>query len=251
MRRVLLHNFHHAPPNMPALNQSAVDVINRRRAAGVIVAVAANGKGGCGKSTFLLNAAIGYAKMGKRVLVVDADTEQKTASKWPRSEWGGKNPTVISSDTVGIIGELAKLVGAFDVVLIDIAGRDDRAIAPVLDIADILISPSKPSPFDLPELDRFISVAKARNVPHIVIFNEATREMTVEHERLQEAYAQFAPYLPIAVQQLSAYRRVYAHGRGVLEILGPEPAKENFARVFAMAVQVIAEAHAQRVALLP
>src|SRR5690554_5301606 len=112
MRRVLLHNFHHAPLNMPALNQSAVDVINRRRAAGVIVAVAANGKGGCGKSTFLLNAAIGYAKMGKRVLVIDADTEQKTASKWPRSEWGGKNPTVISSDTVGIIGELAKLVGA-------------------------------------------------------------------------------------------------------------------------------------------
>lgn len=250
MRRDVLHNFRHAPLTIPALNQRAVELINQCRVAGVIIAIGANGKGGCGKSTLLLNAAIGYGKMGKRVLVIDADTEQKTASKWPRPERGGNNPTVISCDTVDIIVELAKVVGDFEVVLVDLAGRDDRAIAPVLSIADILISPSKPSHLDMPELERFISVAKARNVPHIVIFNEATRETTAEHERLQVEFAQFAPYLPIAMQQLSAYRRVYAHGRGVLEIVGSEPAKENFARVFAKMAQVIAKAHAQRVALL-
>jgi chromosome partitioning protein len=251
MRRVVLHNFRNASHTVPMLKQRGVELINRRRAAGVILAIVANGKGGCGKSTLLLNTAIGYGRMGKRVLVIDADSEQKTASKWPRPSGTADGPTIISCDTVDIIGALARMIGGFDVVLVDIAGRDDRAVAAVLGIADILISPSKPSPLDMPELDRFISVAKVRNVPHIVVFNEATRETTAEHERLQEAYAQFAPYLPIAIQQLSAYRRVYALGRGVLEILGPEPAKENFARVFARMRQVIVEAHAQRIALLP
>lgn len=250
MRGSVLHSFRNAPPAFPTLNQQAAALINRCRADGVIVGVVANGKGGSGKSTVLLNTAIGYDKMRKRVLIIDADSEQKTASKWPRPERSG-NPKVICCATVDIVNELAKMVGDFDVVLIDLAGRDDRAIAPVLSIADILISPSKPSLLDIPELDRFISVAKARNVPHIVIFNEATREVTAEHERLQKQFSEFAPYLPIAIQQLSAYRRVYAYGRGVLEITGPEPAKENFTRVFTEIAAVIASAHAQRVALLP
>lgn len=250
MQRPVLNSFRVAAPAMPTLKQHAVALINRRRAAGLIVVVVANGKGGCGKSTVLLNTAIGYDRMRKRVLIVDADSEQRTASKWPRPAWSG-NPKVISCDSVEIIDRLAHSVDGYDVVLIDLAGRDDRAIASVLDIADILISPSKPSHADMSELDRFINVAKARKVPHIVIFNEATREMTAEHGQLQQRFSEFAPYLPIAIQQLSAYRRVYAHGRGVLEIIGPEPAKQNFARVFSKIDDVIAKAHAQRVALLP
>lgn len=249
MRQAVLHNFRHAEYAIPGLNHRAVEIINRQRVAGLIVAVVGSGKGGSGKSTLLLNTAIGYDKMAKRVLIIDADTEQKTSSKWPRPHRSG-NPTIISCTTADIINELAKIVGGYHVVLIDLAGRDDRAIASVMAIADILISPSKPSHLDILELDRFIRVAKASDVPHIVVFNEATREITAEHEQLQRQFSQFAPYLPIAVQSLTSYRRVYAYGRGVLEITGVEPAKENFARVFAELSAVIATAHAQRVALL-
>jgi hypothetical protein len=121
----------------------------------------------------------------------------------------------------------------------------------VLEIGDILISPTKPSRQDLQELDRFIRVARAKSVPHIVVFNEATRETTGEIAQLQEEFSRFAPFLPIAMQQLSAYRRVYALGRGVLEIRGPDSAKDNFSRVFNQIAIVVAQAHAERVLALP
>jgi hypothetical protein len=52
-------------------------------------------------------------------------------------------------------------------------------------------------------------------MPHPVVFNEATREATVEIDRLKQEFAEFAPFLPIALRQLSSYRRVYPYGRGV------------------------------------
>jgi chromosome partitioning protein len=249
MRRPILNSFVAQASAVPPLNPKAAAIINAHRAAGVIVGVVANGKGGCGKSTVLMNTAIGYGWEGKKVLIIDADLEQLTAGKWPRPE-GSENPTIITRPTAEIIGTLARFIEGYDIVLIDLPGRDDLAIASVLEVADILISPSKPSHQDLSELDRFIRVAKARGVPHVVVFNEATRELTGELARLREEFSRFAPFLPVAIQQLSAYRRVYAHGRGVLDISGAHPAKQNFERVFEKLAQVIAEAHAQRVAVL-
>lgn len=209
----------------------AMDIIDARRKAGSIVAMIANGKGGSGKSTLTMNMAIGYGLQKKRVLVVDADTEQQTVSKWPRPA-GLFGPTVVAWPTADILDKLAAIIDQYDVVLIDMAGRDDRAAAPVMAIADMLISPAKPSHQDLSELDRFVRVAKAKSVAHLVVFNEATREMTAELGQLVEEFAQFKPFLPTAMQQLAGYRRSYAFGRSVLEYKGAHPAKENFDRVF-------------------
>ncbi|MCP8885033.1 AAA family ATPase [Devosia sp. XJ19-1] len=222
----------------------AVDIINARRKAGSIVAVIANGKGGCGKSTLTINMAIGYGLRKQRVLVVDADIEQKTVSKWPRPA-GLMGPKVVTWPTVEILDKLAEVIGQYDVVLIDMAGRDDRAAAPVMAIADMLISPAKPSHQDLSELDRFVRVAKVRNISHLVVFNEATREMTGELGQLVKEFARFKPFLPTAIQQLAGYRRAYAFGRGVLEYKGAHPAKENFDRVFRQIDMAIQQARAK------
>ena len=143
------------------------------------------------------------------------------------------NPVVVTWPTVEITSKLALVIDEYDVVLIDLAGRDDRAAASVLAIADIMISPTKPSWLDMSELGRFIRVAQAKGVPHVVVFNEATREASGELKRLVERFPQYGPYLGAAVQQLMSYRRAYALGRGVLEYKSKDdPAKINFARVF-------------------
>lgn len=222
----------------------AADIINARRKAGSIVAVIANGKGGTGKSTLALNMGIGYGLREQRVLLVDADTEQRTVSKWPRPA-GPIGPAVVAWPTVDILDKLAAVIDQYDVVLIDMAGRDDRAAAPVLAIADMLISPAKPSHQDLSELDRFIKVALAQNTPHLVVFNEATREMTGELGQLVREFARFKPFLPTAMQQLTGYRRAYAYGRGVLEYKGAHPAKVNFGRVFGQIDTAIQNARAK------
>lgn len=231
MRRPILSHLISGTALHVVPGHRAVDIINARRKAGAIVAVVANGKGGSGKSTLTMNMAIGYGQRKLRVLVVDADIEQQTVSKWPRPA-GLSGPKVVAWTTVDILDKLAAVIDQYDVVLIDMAGRDDRAAAPVMAIADMLISPAKPSHQDLSELDRFVRVAKAKNIPHLVVFNEATREMTGELGQLVKEFARFKPFLPTAMQQLTGYRRAYAFGRSVLEYKGAHPAKENFDRVF-------------------
>ncbi len=212
---------------------------------GAAVVAIANGKGGSGKSTLALNLAVGFCQRKKRVLLIDADTEQRTVGKWPRPD-GLAGPSVVIWQTADIVANLAAVIEKYDIVLIDFAGRDDRAAAAVLAIADILISPAKPSHQDLSELGRFVQVARATTVPHLVVFNEATREMTSEMARLMSQFSQFKPYLPTAIQQLSGYRRAYAFGRGVLEFRGDHPAKANFARVFSQLDAAINMARAKR-----
>lgn len=244
MRRPVLTKAPVSVAPLPLAGHRAVDAINDRRRQGVRIVLVANGKGGAGKSTLVLNLAIGYGWRRQRVLIVDADTEQQTLTQWPRPDHLD-NPTVVCWPTVDVVGRLAGVIDKYDVVLIDMAGRDDRAVASVLDVADILLSPVKPAEQDLLQLGRFIRVARARNVPHLTIFNEATREATTELTQLAEKFARFAPFLPLAMQQLASYRRVYAFGRGVLDISGPDPAKDNFGRIFPLIEAAINKAHAR------
>ncbi|MGN6685634.1 MAG: ParA family protein [Devosia sp.] len=233
----------------PSLHGRAMGVINRARRDGTAVVLVASGKGGCGKTTLLLNTAVGYAWMGQRVLVVDADVEQRTSQKWPRPA-NLNNPTAVECAPGDILETLAARIAGYDMALIDLPGRDVLATGAVMDVVDLLVSPSKPTHQDMQELGRFIRIAQARQVPHLVVFNETTREATAEIEGLKQEFAEFAPFLPIAVQQLSSYRRVYPFGRGVLEIKASDPAKENFARVFDCLRIEIERAHSQRVAVL-
>lgn len=242
MRRPLLHRVLPQPVPLHSLGQGAIDRINARRREGTIIVLIASTKGGCGKTTLATNLAVGYGRQLKRVLLIDADIEQRSAAKWPRPA-KQLNPVIESWPTVEVVEKLASVIGQYDVVLIDMAGRDDRAIASVLAIADIMISPTKPSWLDMNELGRFIRVARARGVPHLVVFNEATREMTGEMRELVNQYGEFGPYLPIAIQDLASYRRVYALGRGALEIRGTDPAKENFGRAFPRIAAEVTRAH--------
>lgn len=49
-----------------SLHGRAMGVINRARLDGTAVVLVASGKGGCGKTTLLLNTAVGYARARRR-----------------------------------------------------------------------------------------------------------------------------------------------------------------------------------------
>lgn len=231
MRRPRLGHVLSTLPVSFGMSSRAVALINAQRDRGTLIVAVANGKGGSGKSTLATNVAIGYGLKKMKVLLIDADIEQRTVSKWPRPP-GLFGPIIVKWSTAGILERLAAVIERYDVVLIDFAGRDDRAAAPVFSVVDVLVSPAKPSLQDLDELHRFIDVAKATGTPHVVVFNEATREATSELAAFVKQFAHCKPFLPTAIQQLSAYRRVYARGRSVLEFPQTHPAKQNFERVF-------------------
>lgn len=241
VRVPVLDAFLTDPPPLK-LHGGSVETINDRRRGGLRIVLFGNGKGGCGKSTLCMNVAIGYKERRKRVLIIDGDIEQRTITKWPRPT-GVENPSIVECDPASILSTVLDNVDDFDVILIDLPGRDVVLLAELLEVVDLLISPTKPAHPDLLELGRCIDVAHAKGIPHVVVMNEATRETSDEIAELQETFAKYGPFLPTAIQQLAHYRRVYAFGAGVLELKRDLPAKLNFWKVFLQIRKLVDRAH--------
>ena len=122
--------------------------------------VFANEKGGTGKSTTAVHAAIALAASGHRVAALDLDSRQRTMTRYlenreatvrrldkplPRAEF-----EVLDEMTeVALEAAIARLSGQADVIVIDTPGRDDPVSRAAILIADTLVTPMNDSFVDL------------------------------------------------------------------------------------------------------
>lgn len=124
-------------------------------------------KGGCGKSTLAVNIAGQLAQMGKDVCLLDAD-RQGSASEWVEYREEAKSPlTIHSVSKYGNISEtLSDLNQRYEFVVCDVAGRDSKELRYGMLVADILVSPLRPSQPDIntiPHLTEIFEQAKTIN----------------------------------------------------------------------------------------
>lgn len=108
-------------------------------------------KGGVGKSTLAVHVARAAADAGHRVLIADADAENRTASRWINREpdsWR-LDVTTISDAEVPHLASL-RHSRAHGLAIIDIgAGAQLSAFRALVGVADLLLIPSSPWPIDL------------------------------------------------------------------------------------------------------
>lgn len=127
----------------------------------------ANQKGGSGKTTLTMTVAGALAARGKRVLVVDADS-QGTATQWAgaAAETAPFPATVIGlANAKGRLHQLVKpLVNDYDYVVIDCPPSvEEQASQSALLVSDVCLIPLQPTPADLWATVGVIElVAKAR-----------------------------------------------------------------------------------------
>lgn len=116
---------------------------------GKVVTVAA-GKGGVGKTTTSVGLAAAWTELGLRVLLVDTDPQAAGSAAWwsERSE-EGLGFTVAKELRPALLARVVE-VADFDLVVIDCPPRlDSVGFAQVVDVADLVVCPSGPSPMDL------------------------------------------------------------------------------------------------------
>lgn len=108
-----------------------------------------NQKGGSGKSTLATNLAQVLHLAGKKTLLIDTD-RQASARQWAAGRAEGLNGVpVVGVDIPPIDKGITAVSGGFDWVIIDGAPNVETLAASAVKVADIVLIPVQPSPYDI------------------------------------------------------------------------------------------------------
>lgn len=180
----------------------------------------ANPKGGAGKTTTALLAAIQLAEAGVMVTIIDADPE-----RWI-SQWGnlpGKPEMIriisdVTEDTVVDVIEREAAQAAF--VIVDLEGTASLMVANAIGMSDFVVIPLQGSSMDAKGgakvLKLIASQAKMarRTIPHAVVLTRTSaaiksRSLKNVANELEEAGV---PVFQTAIVERAAYRDLFDFG---------------------------------------
>lgn len=119
-----------------------------------------NQKGGCGKTTIAVNLAHSFQNLGHKTLLVDSDP-QGSARDW-NAENDGKIIPVIGLDRPSLATDIEAVKIGYDVIIIDGAPSVEKLAAAAIKIADFILIPVQPSPWDIWATADLVEVITAR-----------------------------------------------------------------------------------------
>lgn len=190
------------------------------------VVVVANAKGGVGKSTITCNLAAAAALEGKKVLIIDADPQQSSMAFRALREDDKINATSLTKATIH------KDIGGFnnfDIVLVDVGGKDTNTLRSAILAAEqgILLIPLTPSDLDFwGTEDTFQILQQARvyaDIKAYSVLNQVlpNKQIKITEETLK-SLKEIAPDCDITILNSMLYSRIaykksIGLGKGVLE----------------------------------
>ena len=187
-----------------------------------IIAVC-NQKGGCGKTTIAINLAQAFVIEGLRVLLLDMDA-QGSAADW-RSIDPGLDPAfqVQEMERNDLLRRARTLRQQYDVVIIDCPPQYAATSSAAIRVADFVLVPVQPSPFDVWSTSAIVDLIQARQeatkgVPRAAYVVSRAISNTALHRSLAEALSQQSlPALSAGTTQRVAYATMAAQGKTVFD----------------------------------
>jgi chromosome partitioning protein len=119
-----------------------------------------NQKGGCGKTTIAINLTHSLQNLGYKVLLVDSDP-QGSARDWNVENDGSIIP-VIGLDRVSLASDIESVKTGYEFIVIDGAPSITKLATAAVKIADFILVPVQPSPWDIWATSDLVEIIKAR-----------------------------------------------------------------------------------------
>jgi chromosome partitioning protein len=119
-----------------------------------------NQKGGCGKTTIAINLTHSLQNKGYKTLLVDSDP-QGSARDW-NAENDGQIIPVIGLDRESLATDINAVKDSYDFIVIDGAPSIAKLAIAAVKIADFILIPVQPSPWDIWATSDLVDIIKAR-----------------------------------------------------------------------------------------
>ena len=188
-------------------------------------------KGGAGKTTLVVHLAVAASLDGKSTAVIDLDAQANAA------EWGDSreadNPAVTSAQAARLPKILeAALDAEADVVIIDTPARSESTALAAAKCADLVLSPCRPSVFDLQAIRMTADLTKLVNAPTRVVINAAQSRGTRADEAEQALTGLGLEVLPQRLGIRNAFSDAIGLGQSAQEYEPRGKAAEEFANLY-------------------
>jgi chromosome partitioning protein len=173
-----------------------------------------NLKGGVAKSTSSVYAALGLARAGGRVLLVDADATNRTCLKWSTlaANWPA-SVTVASWEVPDLARRVRAVQRDYNHVIIDTGPQRPVILRQALAVTDDLVVPVAPSPVELEQLpDTFALAAEVDAISATfaqVLFVKVRRGTRSSVEARRYLTDRELPVMTAEIHLLEAYPLAY------------------------------------------
>ena len=215
------------------------------------VIVAANPKGGSGKSTTCIVLGTTLASQGASVRIIDADP-QRTLARWAEGQSAYKDIVVTPSQNEDLTVMIDRLQSEYQFVLIDVQGTANQEMVSAMSRADLVLIPMQAKTADAEVATRAIGLLRSqenlfkRKIPHAIVFMRTSPIIVTREEKEIRQNIEMAgvPRFTSSLNERTAFSHVFAYKRSLTELNvketnGLEAAQQNAVRLTAEMIKLL------------
>jgi chromosome partitioning protein len=177
----------------------------------------ASQKGGSGKTTLSGHLAVQAQRAGAGpVVLIDIDPQGSLADWWNERE--AEYPSFAQTTVARLAADLEMLrQQGFRLAVIDTPPAITMAIQSVIQVAELIVIPTRPSPHDLRAVGATVDLCDRAGKPLIFVINGATPKAKITFEAAI-ALSQHGTVAPVTVHHRTDFAASMIDGRTVMEV---------------------------------
>ncbi len=176
----------------------------------------ANRKGGAGKSTCAAHLAVEAVRRNYKTLLIDLDPQKTLEHWWHKRE--EENPYLADVDPMKLIEKIEQIKDkGFDLCIIDTPGDMSINAELGIEVANLVIIPSKPTAPDLRAIGRTIHEVNKSEKPFVFVVTQ-TISRTTSAIKAISTLAGFGPVAPATMGNRVAYAHAMGDGSSAADV---------------------------------